>query len=213
MVEVRFACISSVPGVKCVLDGVTKYSNSIGICNFFGISQGAHSYSVESPEGWFFVSGEDVFGRDLPLSGTTVIEYAPIPGYPWPETSPWMMLMNFQQALVDVPTKLSLFTPSNVASGESFEVFGVLQRSDTNAALNGELIELWIDGLIRESMLTTTIGTPMGPQDGAYLFTRSISASGTHTIEVRFPGSSASGVWKMSSNAVLSLVNNLRALI
>ena len=67
-------------------------------------------------------------------------------------------------------------------------MFGVLQRADTNATLNDKLIELWIDGLIRESMLTTTIGTPMGPQSGAYLFTRSISASGDHELKVKFPG-------------------------
>lgn len=97
MVEVRFACIPSVPGVKCTLDGVTKLSNESGIASFFDISQGSHTYSVEAPSGWYFVSGEDVFGRPLGKSGTTTIEWAAIPGTPWPEDQPWMMLLNFEE--------------------------------------------------------------------------------------------------------------------
>ena len=97
MVEVRFACIPSVAGVKCTLDGVMKYSDSTGIANFFGISQGAHSYSIKAPEGMVFVSGEDYFGRPLFQSGTTVIEWVPIPGQPWPEEQPWMILLNFKE--------------------------------------------------------------------------------------------------------------------
>ncbi len=97
MVEVRFACIPSVPGVKCTLDGEVQYSNDIGIASFFDVSQGEHTYSVESPEGWVFVSGEDGFGRNLPRSGTTIIEWVPDPSIPWPEANPWMMLLTFEE--------------------------------------------------------------------------------------------------------------------
>jgi len=96
MVEVRFACIPGIAGVKCTLDGVTKLSDEIGIASFFDITQGAHTYSVEAPSGWRFVSGEDVFGRPLGKSGTTTIEWVEIPGTPWPEDQPWMMKFNFE---------------------------------------------------------------------------------------------------------------------
>jgi len=105
MVEVRFACIPSVAGVKCTLDGIMKLSDEIGIASFFDISQGAHTYSVEAPEGWVFVSGEDYFKRPLFKSGTTVIEWVPIPGIPWPEDQPWMMLLNFEVG-EEPPTKI-----------------------------------------------------------------------------------------------------------
>ncbi len=96
MVEVRFACIPSVAGVRCTLDGVTKLSDESGIASFFGITQGEHTYSVEAPSGMYLLSGEDVFGRPLGSSGTTIIEWLPIPGTPWPEDQPWMMLLNFE---------------------------------------------------------------------------------------------------------------------
>lgn len=102
MVEVRFACIPSVPGVRCVLDGVTKYSDSGGFASFFGISQGPHTYEIGAPEGWNFVSGQDVFGRPLYESGITIIEWYPVPGVPWPEDQPWMMLPTFEEEVVVV---------------------------------------------------------------------------------------------------------------
>jgi len=106
MVEVRFVCIPGVPGVKCTLDGVVKYSDAPGFCSFFGISQGAHSYSVTPPSGMRFVSGEDAFKRPLGASGTTVIEWALVPGVPWPEDQPWMMLFSFEAgAPPGVPTE------------------------------------------------------------------------------------------------------------
>lgn len=97
MVEVRFASVVGVEaGIKCTLDGVTKYTDSFGLASFFGISQGAHTYSVEAPDGWKYVSGEDVFGRPLPESGTTVIEWVPYPEIPWPEDQAWMMKFSFE---------------------------------------------------------------------------------------------------------------------
>lgn len=95
MVEVRFAFIGSLQSVRCVLDGVTKYSDSGGFCSFFGVSQGAHTYSV-SKEGYTFIEGQDPFGRPLSASGTTVIEWAPVPGIPWPEAQPWLMLITLE---------------------------------------------------------------------------------------------------------------------
>ena len=96
MVEVRFACIPSVAGVRCTLNGVTKLSDESGIANFFGIAQGSHSYSVVPPEGMRLVSGEDPFKRSLGTSGTTVIEWLPLPGTPWPEDQPWLMAFTFE---------------------------------------------------------------------------------------------------------------------
>lgn len=106
MVEVRFACIPSVEGVKCTLDGVVKYSDEIGICSFFGVSQGAHTYSVEKA-GMRLVEGEDAFGRKLGARGTTVIEWALIPGTPWPEAQPWIMLLTFEAGAPQVPSEAS----------------------------------------------------------------------------------------------------------
>jgi len=100
VVEVRFACIPSVAGVKCTLDGAVKYSDSLGLASFFGISQGAHTYSVEAPAGWKFDYGEGVFGDPIPQSGTTVIEWAELPGTPWPEDQPWMMKFIFIEEAV-----------------------------------------------------------------------------------------------------------------
>ncbi len=97
MVEVRFVCIPSVAGVRCTIDGITKLSDESGIASFFNIAQGIHTYSVEAPSGWHFVSGEDVFGRPLTKSGTTTIEWVEISGTPWPENQPWMMLINFEE--------------------------------------------------------------------------------------------------------------------
>ena len=96
MVEVRFACIPSVAGVKCTLDGAVQYSDEIGIASFFDVAQGEHTYSVEPPEGMRLVSGEDPFGRPLYESGTTVIEWALLPGTPWPEDTPWLMGFTFE---------------------------------------------------------------------------------------------------------------------
>lgn len=96
MVEVRFACIPGVPGVKCTLDGAVKYSDELGLCSFFGVSQGAHTYSIVAPVGWVFVWGDDVFKRPLGKSGTTVIEWLPYPQIPWPEDQPWMLKFVFE---------------------------------------------------------------------------------------------------------------------
>ena len=101
--EVRFACIPGVAGVKCTLDGAVKYSDETGICRFFNISRGAHSYSIVAPEGWSYVSGDDGFGRPLYESGTTVIEWVPYPEIPWPADQPWMMKFVFEEVTVPLP--------------------------------------------------------------------------------------------------------------
>lgn len=112
MVEVRFACIPTVEGVRCTLDGVTKYSDSSGLCYFYNIAQGEHTYSIEPPEGTMFISGEDFFGRPFAKSGTTVIEWALVPDTPWPEDQPWMMIFNFVEipwlALTALPFSLGI---------------------------------------------------------------------------------------------------------
>ena len=95
MVEVRFAFIGSIEGVKCTLDGEVKYSDAGGFCSFFDISQGAHTYSV-SKTGMHVVAGQDPFGNPLGAAGTTVIEMAPVPGTPWPEDQPWLMLITLE---------------------------------------------------------------------------------------------------------------------
>jgi len=95
MVEVKFGFIGSLEGVECTLDGSVNYSDSAGFCSFFDVSQGEHSYSV-AVEGMHVVSGADVFDRPLYDSGITVIEWAPVPGTPWPEDQPWLMLFTLE---------------------------------------------------------------------------------------------------------------------
>lgn len=102
MVEVRFGFIDSIEGVKCTLNGDVKYSDSGGFCSFFGISQGAHTYSVEK-EGMYVVEGEDPFRKPLEASGTTVIEWALVPGEPWPEAYPWYMQFTLSEVVVECP--------------------------------------------------------------------------------------------------------------
>lgn len=103
MVEVRFALIGLIEGVACTLDGVTKYSDSSGLCYFYGISQGAHAYSIIVPEGMVFVSGYDVFMRPLSATGTTVIEWAPVPGVLWPEDQAWVMQFTLEEIVEPDP--------------------------------------------------------------------------------------------------------------
>ena len=91
MVEVRFGFMSSLEGVKCTLDGEVKYSDVSGVCSFFDVAQGEHTYSVEK-EGMRVVSGQDGFGRPLGATGTTVIEWVPDPQIPYPEDQPWIMI-------------------------------------------------------------------------------------------------------------------------
>jgi len=178
MVEVRFACIPGVPRVKCTLDGAVKHSDEIGICSFFGVSQGAHSYSIVAPEGWSFVSGEDVFGRPLYESGTTVIEWAPYPEIPWPEDQPWMMMMNFEE--VDTPTTTTINAPDSVGVGETFNVSGILYEKATGVPIPGQSINLSYNG---KSLGTATTGV-----DGDYLRQASIPTEGVHTLKAEFPG-------------------------
>ncbi len=120
---------------------------------------------------------------------------------------------SFEDPDEDVPTNLSISAPSNVNAGSSFGISGVLQRADTSAGINNETVELWVDGVFRTSMLTTTGWTPSGPFEGAYIFVTSLSGGGVHALEVIFRGSSVSGVWMMASNAVMTLGNRLRALL
>jgi len=125
MVEVRFACIPSVEGVKCTLAGTTQYSNEGGIASFTGISQGAHSYSVKAPKGMVFISGKDIFDRPLYARGTTIIEWLLIPGTPWPEDQPWMMQFNFKEAIVIPPSEVAIKIAGSVALGMILIIIGV----------------------------------------------------------------------------------------
>jgi len=124
MVEVRFACIPSVTGVRCILGGVVKYSDEVGISSFSGISQGAHSYSVEPPRGMIFTSGKDIFGRPLYKSGTTYIEWVPIPGEPWPEDQPWIMELNFTEITVEPTIETAIKIVGSIALGMILTMMG-----------------------------------------------------------------------------------------
>lgn len=86
--NVRFACIDSVEGVKCTLDGVVKYSDSLGLCDFINISGGDHSYSAEK-DGWEFVSGVAPFMGSIPQSGTITIPAG------WPTAVPYVLELEF----------------------------------------------------------------------------------------------------------------------
>ena len=105
--EVRFACIDTVEGVKCTLDGEVKYSDELGLCSFFDVSAGPHTYSVFK-EGLFVVDGRDPWNRRLPSSGTTVIEVPDVPGGEWPQDQPWLLAFTFAEAPPTPPITQSL---------------------------------------------------------------------------------------------------------
>jgi len=158
MVEVRFACIPGVPGVRCVLDGVTKYSDSGGFASFFGISQGAHSYSMTAPTGWRFVSGEDVFGRPLYTSGTTVIEWTLVPGTPWPEDQPWMMMLTFEEAApAKKPTTLTI-SVYPTSGTPPYDVTIEAYLTSEGIGVEGKTIKIYKNDSLRFSMFTDSSG-------------------------------------------------------
>ena len=196
MVEVRFACISSVPGVKCTLDGATKYSDSSGLASFFGISQGAHSYSIVAPEGWNFVSGEDYFDRPLYESGTTVIEWVPYPEIPWPEDQPWMMLFNFEEITVGIPTTLTISAPANVKPGETFNIIGQLTRNDTGVAIPNMSISVSYNG--------NSLGSVLTDMQGVYTIPASIPTTGTYTLKAEFLGTAEYAASKSTANTMVT---------
>jgi len=102
---------------------------------------------------------------------------------------------------LNVGTTLSINAPANIIQGQPFDIAGVLQRSDTNMPLNGETIELSIDGSIVASTVTATMGTPAGPQEGMYSFTQTIEETGTHSLVVDFAGSTRPGLTFLPSLA------------
>ncbi len=106
-----------------------------------------------------------------------------------------------QVLTAEVGTTLGINAPAEVIQGVSFEIFGSLQRIDTMAPLDGEEIELWVDGLFVSSMLTTTVGTPAGLAYGAYQFFHTLVDTGLHTLEVRFLGSERPGLALRPSSA------------
>jgi len=180
MVEVRFACISSVAGVKCTLDGATKYSDSSGLASFYGISQGAHSYSIKAPEGMMFVSGDDVFGRPLYESGITVIEWLPYPEIPWPENQPWMLKFVFEEIPVGISTTTTLSAPGKIGVSEKFNISGILYETESGIPIPTQPINHSYNG---RSLGGSTTGV-----DGDYLKEVSIPESGVWTIKSEFPG-------------------------
>jgi len=180
MVEVRFACIPGVAGVKCTLDGTVKYSDETGICSFSGISQGAHSYSVEAPAGWKFEYGYDYFNRPLSESGTTVIEWVPYPEIPFPEDEPWMMKMVFEEITVGIPTTLTISAPATVNPEETFNIIGQLTRNDTGEALPNMSISISYNG--------KSIGSVQTDMQGVYTIPAAIPTTGTYTLKAEFLG-------------------------
>lgn len=179
MVEVRFACIPSVEGVKCTLNGATKYSDSSGLASFYGISQGEHSYSIEIPEGWSFVSGDDVFGRPLYESGITVIEYVPYPPIPWPESQPWILKFVFEEITVGISTTITLSAPEKIGVNEKFNIYGLLLETESADPIPFHSINHSYNG---KSLGVSTTGV-----EGDYLKEVSIPESGVWTIKSEFP--------------------------
>ena len=179
MVDVTFACIPIVEGVRCTLDGVTKYSVN-GLCYFYGISQGPHAYSIVAPEGMDFISGQDPFGRPLYESGTTTIEWILIPGQPWPEDIPWTMAFTFEEAAIGIPTTTTITSPDKIAADEKFFVSGILYESITGVAIPNQPINAYYDG--------KPLGSATTGVDGDYLIEASIPESGVWTLKAEFPG-------------------------
>jgi len=196
MVEVRFVCITSVGGVRCTLDGVTKYSNSSGFAYFYSISQGAHAYSIVPPEGMRFVSGHDHFGRPLYESGITTIEWAPIPGIPWPEDLPWVMAFTFEEEIpVGIPTTTIMSAPSTAAVDEKFFISGILYETESGIPIPSQPINHSYNG---KSLGGSTTGV-----DGDYLKEVSIPEAGTWTLKSEFPGTEALQTSRALADAVV----------
>jgi len=195
MVEVRFACIDTVEGVMCTLDGEIKYSNSIGICSFFGISQGEHTYSV-GKEGYSLVDGRDPFGRPLYESGTTTIEWILIPGHPWPEDQPWTMAFTFEEAVVRIPTTTTIATPDKIATNERFYVSGILYDTDSGAPIPNQPINAYYDG--------KPLGSATTGVDGDYLIETSIPESGFWAIKAEFPGTPGYAASRSLTDAIVT---------
>ena len=179
MVEVRFACISTVEGVRCTLDGATKYSDSSGLCYFHGISQGSHTYSV-GKEGFSLVEGHDPFGRPLYESGVTVIEWALIPGTPWPEDQPWLMAFTFEEAAVGIPTTITITAPNKIAADERFFISGILYDSNSGAPIPNQPTNAYYNG--------KPLGSATTGIDGDYLIEASIPEGGVWILKAEFPG-------------------------
>jgi len=83
-------CVPGVPGVKCTLNGVVKYSDSAGFANFYGLAIGSHTYAVEKQD-WQFVSGYAPFMGSIPQSGTMIIPEG------WPTTEHFWMDFEFEE--------------------------------------------------------------------------------------------------------------------
>lgn len=96
-VEVRFVVLADgtgLHGAEVTIDGVKKLTDK-GLASFYNIEQGDHSYSIVVPPGLSLVTSGDPFNRPLTESGTTTIEWAPVPDVPWPSEHPWLMYFEY----------------------------------------------------------------------------------------------------------------------
>ena len=192
MVEVRFASVEGVEaGIKCTLDSVVKYTDEAGLCSFFGISQGAHSYSVEAPAGWKFDYGYDYFNSPLSESGITVIEWVPYPDIPFPESEPWMMKFGFKEISISIPTTLTISAPATVEPEETFYITGILYETNTGIPITNQIIDLSYNGV--------TLGSAVTGIDGDYLIQAFIPTAGTYTLKAAYAGTTTLGASEATS--------------
>jgi len=113
LVDVRFVCVPGVPGVKCTLDGVVKYSDSAGFANFYGLAIGSHTYAVEK-QGWHFVSGYAPFMDSIPQSGTMIIPEG------WPTTEHFWMDFEFEEGEAPIKAAVTLGKVGGILAGLGF---------------------------------------------------------------------------------------------
>ena len=81
-----------------------------------------------------------------------------------------------------IPTNITIDAPDRVAAGATFTTSGVLRRSDTNAGLGGQTVNVYYDGIL---IISATTGS-----DGSYSASCSIPSAGAYNLKAEFPGSS-----------------------
>lgn len=82
---VRFIFFDGYPNVECKIDGVTKYTDEAGICDFPNIAETVHNYSVRK-DGYIVDSSRSTtdLGETLYDSGSFDLAGVGVPaGYPY----------------------------------------------------------------------------------------------------------------------------------
>ncbi len=108
-----------------------------------------------------------------------------------------MVILNPSQATksiqilqLEAPTSLTIVAPDSVTQGVSFNIAGLLLRTDTNVPVPGAMIKISYNGI--------TIGNVFTDDLGRYLVPASINIPGTWVLKASFAG--ATGLGASSAN-------------